>query len=195
MYKHLVTGVSALLITACSSAPTPPEINGNNVLINPEPIHTPSDTSQEVAMLTLVNAQLSITNSKLDALSIPPPPPAPIQEQSERFVIHYPFNGTHTPLEKVIPVLLAAEKACRVEIHGRTDGTEPTLIEKRVAKERAASVRDQLVKYGTEADMIYISYLPSTDYVGRNWTAEGRAQNRRVEIDVFDVCLPDVEQK
>ncbi|EGU30976.1 outer membrane protein [Vibrio ichthyoenteri ATCC 700023] len=190
MYKHILTGSCALLLSACSSAPTPKPIHGENIMVNPEPVERPSELSQEVAMLSLVNAQLNITNSKLDAImSVTPPPPVPRQEQYDRFVIHYAFNDTTTTLKEIEPILVAAESACRIEINGRTDGYEPTEIEKRVAHARANNIRNELVKYGFEPTMIFTSYLPSGDYAGRNWTDEGRAKNRRAEIDVFTECV------
>lgn len=57
------------------------------------------------------------------------------------------------------------------------------LLNIKLSKERAAAVRQDLIdNYGIEADRIQSSGVGSAESIATNDTAEGRAQNRRVEV-------------
>ena len=55
-------------------------------------------------------------------------------------------------------------------------------VNERVANGRADAVRTFLVNSGVSGSRITAEGIPMADYVASNETAEGRAQNRRVEI-------------
>lgn len=55
-------------------------------------------------------------------------------------------------------------------------------MNERVATGRADAVRNYLLNSGVAATRLSAEGLPMQDYVASNNTAEGRAQNRRVEI-------------
>ena len=55
-------------------------------------------------------------------------------------------------------------------------------VNQRVSDGRADAVRNYLVNSGVAGSRITAQGLPMQDYVASNDTAEGRAQNRRVEI-------------
>lgn len=69
-----------------------------------------------------------------------------------------------------------------VQIFGYTDNTGGYDVNNRISNERADAVRTYLVNSGITGTRITAAGIPMADYVASNETAEGRAQNRRVEI-------------
>lgn len=69
-----------------------------------------------------------------------------------------------------------------VEVYGYTDNTGSMEANQRVSTGRADAVRSYLASCGVAANRITAVGLPMQNYVASNATAEGRAQNRRVEI-------------
>jgi len=69
-----------------------------------------------------------------------------------------------------------------VQIFGFTDNTGSMAVNERVATGRADAVRVYLLNSGVAGNRLYAEGLPMQDYIASNNTAEGRAQNRRVEI-------------
>lgn len=69
-----------------------------------------------------------------------------------------------------------------VQIYGFTDNTGGLEVNQRVSTGRAEAVRTYLINSGVASYRLYAEGLPMQDYVASNGTAEGRAQNRRVEI-------------
>ncbi|PKF50226.1 OmpA family protein [Enterovibrio nigricans] len=183
MKKRLILVVASLLLTACS-APKPPSITGKYEEVN---LVKPKPLSEDVVILKDIQHQLITMNAlhvaQLNQESQPQP--------SQRFVIHYPFNQTAASTQQMKPALVAAKSACKVELHARTDGAIPTEGDKTVAKNRAVNLRNQLVRYGIEPTKIFINYAASTDYADNNWTTQGRANNRRVEINIYDTCMEE----
>lgn len=69
-----------------------------------------------------------------------------------------------------------------VQIYGYTDNTGSMAVNERVATGRADAVRNYLLNSGVSGTRLTAEGLPMQDYIASNETAEGRAQNRRVEI-------------
>jgi len=67
---------------------------------------------------------------------------------------------------------------------GHTDSTGPAAHNQRLSERRAEAVKAYLVSKGISADRIYTEGRGETQPVADNRTREGRAQNRRVEIEV-----------
>ena len=85
-------------------------------------------------------------------------------------------------LDAVAPEARAAET---IEIRGRTDELGSTSLNDVLAQNRALAVRDYLrQKQLPEQTLIRVSFKGACCYVAANDTAEGRAANRRVEIEI-----------
>jgi len=69
-----------------------------------------------------------------------------------------------------------------VEVNGYTDAIGTDARNERLSERRAEAVKDALVRYGVSASRITIRGYGDANPVASNATAEGRAQNRRVEI-------------
>ena len=67
---------------------------------------------------------------------------------------------------------------------GHTDSTGPEAYNQGLSERRANAVKDYLVSKGVPADRIYVEGKGETSPVASNATREGRAQNRRVEIEI-----------
>lgn len=101
--------------------------------------------------------------------------------------ILFPTNGTvlsttaKTELAKFAQSLKQYPET-NVQIFGYTDNTGSYEVNQRVATGRADAVYNFLVQQGVNFDRLKAMGIPMADYVASNETAEGRAQNRRVEI-------------
>ena len=67
---------------------------------------------------------------------------------------------------------------------GHTDSTGPEGYNQTLSERRAASVKSYLVSQGIDANRIYTEGKGELEPVATNATREGRAQNRRVEIEI-----------
>ncbi len=101
--------------------------------------------------------------------------------------ILFPTNGTtlsagaKTDLSKFAQSLIN-NPGTNVQIYGYTDDTGTLAVNQRVSTGRADAVRNYLLNSGVAATRLSAEGLPMQDYIASNGTAEGRAQNRRVEI-------------
>lgn len=67
-------------------------------------------------------------------------------------------------------------------ITGYTDSTGPAEINLTISQERAKSVADYFMQNGISMDRLDVQALGDSDPVATNNTAEGRKENRRVEV-------------
>ena len=77
---------------------------------------------------------------------------------------------------------LVANDTIRVEVVGHTDNTGSMALNRRLSRERAEAVRQYLVSKGVAEDRLRSRGAGPDQPVASNRTAEGRAQNRRVEL-------------
>ncbi len=76
-------------------------------------------------------------------------------------------------------------RAAFIEIIGHTDDKGDEKDNMSLSKLRAASVRDYLISTGVDASKIITTGKGETSPIASNETKEGRAKNRRVEIQVL----------
>ena len=74
----------------------------------------------------------------------------------------------------------------RVEVAGHTDNVGTNAANQRLSQQRAASVRQYLIDKGVDAARLRARGYGEDAPVTSNATAEGRAQNRRVELRRID---------
>lgn len=67
---------------------------------------------------------------------------------------------------------------------GYTDSTGPAAYNLGLSDRRAASVKQYLVSQGIAADRIYTEGKGEADPIASNATRQGRAENRRVELEI-----------
>lgn len=90
------------------------------------------------------------------------------------------------PSAEIAAVLVeSANMAKLVNVRGRTDSRVAGPYDAQLARARAKAARDFLVGKGVDAKKIKVYSLAAGDQVATNATAEGRAANRRVEIELI----------
>ena len=78
--------------------------------------------------------------------------------------------------------LLTEHKELHLMIEGHTDNVGKAATNKKLSDDRAASVKDWLVRAGVPAVNLSTSGFGDTKSLADNSTEEGRAKNRRVEL-------------
>jgi OmpA-OmpF porin, OOP family len=71
-----------------------------------------------------------------------------------------------------------------LEIAGYTDSTGDAALNLALSQKRAEAVREALIKYGADADMLVAKGYGDANPIANNDTAEGRLKNRRIEYHV-----------
>ena len=138
--------------------------------------------------------------AKEDAPPPPPPPPAPAAEPAappaapqvaEKIIlrgVNFDFDkdeirsGDAVILDEAAGMLAGAE--ARVRIEGHTDSTGPEAYNQGLSERRANSVRSYLVSHGVDASRLTTVGYGESRPISDNATREGRALNRRVELQV-----------
>jgi OmpA-OmpF porin, OOP family len=117
----------------------------------------------------------------------PPPPPPPAKEKLVLRGVHFDFNksnirkGDAAVLDEAADAL-KAHPDTTVNVNGYCDAIGSVKYNQRLSERRAASVVRYLVKAGIPDNQLVPHGYGKTDFVATNDTAEGRAQNRRVEL-------------
>jgi outer membrane protein OmpA-like peptidoglycan-associated protein len=86
---------------------------------------------------------------------------------------------------KQIAAILNQYPDFKISVEGHTDSRGSDALNQRLSNERAASVRNALISGGVDAGRITSSGFGESQPVADNNTAEGRQQNRRVEVIVL----------
>jgi OOP family OmpA-OmpF porin len=89
-----------------------------------------------------------------------------------------------TALDDLVGKLKSATVLNSVTVTGYTDSTGSAAYNEKLSLRRAESVQKYLVDHGVPADKIHIAGKGKNDPVGDNKTDAGRAQNRRVDVEV-----------
>jgi outer membrane protein OmpA-like peptidoglycan-associated protein len=82
-------------------------------------------------------------------------------------------------------LIKAASQGAQIVLRGRTDSERDDAANARVARLRAEAAKVLLVQGGVPASRIRTTWQGAGDAVATNATEEGRALNRRVEIEVY----------
>jgi outer membrane protein OmpA-like peptidoglycan-associated protein len=103
------------------------------------------------------------------------------------YTVRFGFGSTDMslPAETAAAMVDEARSAPIVVLRGRTDGDMDNPADSRIARDRAAAVREYLLAAGVESTRIRTTHQPTGDRVADNSEANGRALNRRVEIEVY----------
>jgi len=123
----------------------------------------------------------------------PPPPPAPVAPTSEKVTFaadaFFDFDKAVLKPEAKAKMddLVAKTGGVNLEVViavGHTDSIGTDSYNQKLSVARADAVKGYLVSKGIEKNRVYTEGKGETQPVADNKTAEGRAKNRRVEIEV-----------
>ena len=129
------------------------------------------------------------------AQAAPPPPPPPPQPSYEKVTISatalFDFDSDVLKDEGKAAIQDLADSikskggsVVDVDVVGHTDSTGPEEYNEQLSLRRATSVKNYMVEQGVDAGIIDVSGKGETMPIADNSTRAGRAQNRRVEINV-----------
>ena len=80
--------------------------------------------------------------------------------------------------------LMNEDDRCWVKLDGHTDNTGSDKINQKLSQDRVDAIRDYLIEKGINPNRIIAKGHGSSQPIADNKTAEGRAKNRRVEINI-----------
>ena len=124
----------------------------------------------------------------------PPPPPepgaAPVKKRLILRAVYFDFDKSNirpdaAPVLDEAVELLKQEGPVKVVAEGHTDAIGTVPYNLKLSERRASSVRQYLVDHGLNGKNIDTKGFGKSQPVATNDTAEGRAQNRRVELRVL----------
>lgn len=92
--------------------------------------------------------------------------------------------GTEARLQNLLQRVQEQGELRSITIVGHTDSTGSASLNRELSLARAVSVREFLIQQGVERTMITVAGAGADRPVASNNTAEGRAENRRVELHI-----------
>lgn len=98
-------------------------------------------------------------------------------------------SSTFRPSSDVAQLLSDAKDAAIIYVSGRTSTNRPSKRDEDLALARAAAARAYLVARGVSPLKIMVNYASAADYAADNSTAEGRARNQRVDIEIVYIPI------
>ena len=120
----------------------------------------------------------------------PAPPPAPVAEKvtfaADAF-FDFGKSALKPEAQAKLTDLVSKTKAVNLEVIiavGHTDAVGGDAANQKLSIARAEAVKNFLVKAGVEKNRVYTEGKGEKSPVADNKTAEGRAKNRRVEVEV-----------
>ena len=196
-----------LVLASCSSPPKPPTVDETQK----RPVNSQMAVELQVCKNDLQNTRLMATESgrvaettaatlanlaaRQQILAAMQGAPGQQPKANSVFTVRFDFGSTRVviPADVAATVVADAKASPLVMLRGRTDGTSDAPAESRIARDRAAAVRDYLVAAGVDPARIRATYQPAGDHVADNVSAGRRGLNRRVEIEMYralPVALP-----
>jgi outer membrane protein OmpA-like peptidoglycan-associated protein len=188
-----------LLLASCTSPPKPPTVDESQK----RPANSQTAVELQVCKHDLQNGRLlglessrlaettaaTLANMAARQQALAAMQAAAVQQPQPNNVFTLRFNFASTrivmPSEVASALVEDAKASPLILLRGRTDGTSDAPAESRIARDRAAAVRNYLVAAGVEPSRIRATYQPAGDHVADNTSAAGRGLNRRVEIELY----------
>ena len=186
-------------LASCSSPPKPPTVDESQK----RPVNSQMAVELQVCKNDLQNTRLLATESgrlaettaatltnlaaRQQILAAMQGPTGRQPQANSVFTVRFDFGSTRVviPTDVAATLVENAKASPLVLLRGRTDGTSDAPAESRIARDRAAAVRDYLVAAGVDPARIRATYQPAGDHVADNVSAGGRGLNRRVEIEMY----------
>lgn len=103
--------------------------------------------------------------------------------------LHFAFNSSVIPVSDYPEVaklskIMKENPPAKAIIVGHTDHTGTDEYNQKLSERRSKALGDKLIANGIEADRIVTSGKGEKEPVATNTTREGRAQNRRIEVEL-----------
>jgi len=184
-----------MVLGSCGSPPKPPTVDESLK----RPVNSAMAVELQVCKSDLQNTRIVATESgrlaetaaatleRVSARQQAMVAKASAPQANSVFTIRFDFGSTRVvvPADSASALIDNARAAPLVLLRGRTDGIIDSTAESRIARERAAAVRDYLVGAGVDPARIRATYQPVGDFAADNSSPSGQGMNRRVEIEVY----------
>ena len=121
----------------------------------------------------------------------PAPPAEAVQERIVLRGVNFDFDKSairpdaSVILDEVVSIL-SGKPDVQVRVEGHTDATGPEAYNQGLSERRADSVRKYLVEKGIGEAQLTSAGFGESNPIATNDTREGRALNRRVELQVME---------
>lgn len=185
MRTPIIAVLAALALSACGTTRTkPPSVDGEH--------RTPVNGPAAIRLLEVMAEPVpeDVADDPPRKYTREPDPTQFVRlgrDGTVSRVIHVPFLYAGTVFrpspEQRYRLRRLSTVAYRVEVRGRTDSRGSTEENRLIAMKRAMAAKQYLIGLGMPAEQIAITYLSKGDPVGDESTREGRALNRRAEIE------------
>lgn len=194
----------ASLLGACASPPKPPQASESSRQPANDPAHIEALKLQgelQRARVELALAGRHVASQRLlgeaQALARPvalhsggrsmPAVDATSRGANTVFTVRFLSGSTKLALSPQAQQTLieTAKSGAMVVLRGRTDALRDNATDARIARQRAEAAQLVLARAGIAPNRIRVTWQGAGDTVASNDTAEGRAMNRRVEIEVY----------
>lgn len=162
-----------------------------------EPVQLSVDDAEMVALLALTKRQLAEIRRLIetkDKRATDYDVQAKLEEIEHRLItakstivqVQFPrYSTVFNPSPAVAWVLVpAAKDAERINITGYTDSRIAGPLDAEIALNRAEAAKDYLIDKGVKAEKINVFSQADGGFIAPNNTKQGRAINRRVEIEI-----------
>ena len=118
-----------------------------------------------------------------------PPPAPPVQERLVLRGVNFATSSAEIDPASAVVLDVAADQlrerpGVSVVVEGHTDSTGSDAYNQALSQRRADSVRQYLVRKGVPAERLSARGFGESNPVASNDGADGRAMNRRVELEV-----------
>ena len=129
-----------------------------------------------------------------EVVAAPPPPPPPVvmyEKTTMSTSALFDFDSDVLKEEGKVAlhelgddIKAKSGKVVDIDVNGHTDSTGPEDYNQGLSERRAQSVADYLIAEGIDASIIDVSGEGESNPIASNDTREGRAENRRVDVNV-----------
>jgi len=108
--------------------------------------------------------------------------------------VMFRYASIHFAPDSVVAKTLIedAQHASSIKIHGYTDSTVAGPRDPSIAMGRALAAKEFLVRNGVASSVIQVQATPAGSFIVSNETPEGRAKNRRVEIEMHGALTASI---
>jgi outer membrane protein OmpA-like peptidoglycan-associated protein len=184
-----------LVLASCASPPQPATVDesqkrpaNSGVAVE---LQSCRNDLQNTRILAGESGRLAeVATATLERMSTRQQAAAAMQETRQAnsvYTVRFEFGSTRVdmPADMAQALIDEARAAPLVLLRGRTDGAAESPAESRIARERAAAMRDVLVAAGIDPARIRSTWQPVGDHAADNSDSSGRRLNRRVEIEVY----------
>ncbi len=120
------------------------------------------------------------------------PAPAPVViAVPPKFIGHFDFNvmdikTADIPELDIFAAYMNRDCSCKIAITGHTDSRGPVAYNQKLSEERAQEVAGYLANKGVTTRRMIVTGQGESSPVADNATEAGRAENRRVEVEIVN---------